>query len=397
MKKQIQYIAPSRIKPYMNNPRKNDETVLKVAESIQAFGFQNPIIVDKDFVIIAGHTRWKAALKLDLKQVPVIVADDLTSEQVRAYRIADNRLAEFSEWDWERLTLEFENMQDFDWEIVGFSQEEIDAMLEQTQIPSEGLTDEDEVPKKTVTRCEPGNLWQLGRHRLLCGDATNTDDVEQLMGNKKADMVFTDPPYNTDYGNIKHPKFKVRGIKNDSMSPEDYRNFCKEFAANFSIITDGCLYVCHAPAQDGRILASVLDEYYHCSTTIIWVKDVFTLGRGKYQNRYEPIWFGWVKSGKLFTVERDLDNVWEITRPKSSILHPTMKPVELIERAILHASHRGGIVCDPFLGSGTTIIAAEKTNRICYGMEIDPHYCDVIIQRWENYTGQKAKLIEQKK
>jgi DNA modification methylase len=207
-------------------------------------------------------------------------------------------------------------------------------------------------------------------------------------------MVFTDPPYNVDYGTFKGDKFRQRPIENDNMNSEEYQAFCEKFAEIIGSICDGCFYVCHAPNQDGRILASVFDKLFHCSTTIIWNKDVFTLGRGKYQNKYEPIWFGWNKDGSGFVAtDRAITNVWDIPRPKASKEHPTMKPVELVERAIKDASIHESMIYDPFLGSGTTLIACERLGRKCRAVEISPAYVAVAIQRWVDVTGGEPVLL----
>jgi len=207
-------------------------------------------------------------------------------------------------------------------------------------------------------------------------------------------MVFTDPPYNIDYGNIKHPKFKVRQIENDSMNSADWVTFCELIADTIELMTDGCVYVCHAPVPDGRVIATVMDNRFHCSTTVIWNKDCFTLGRGKYQNKYEPIWFGWVKDGTGFTDARNISNVWDVTRPKSSEAHPTMKPIELVELAISHASKHGDIVAEPFSGSGTTLIACENLSRKCRAVEISPAYVAVALQRFVDAFGIEPVLME---
>ena len=234
------------------------------------------------------------------------------------------------------------------------------------------------------------NLKLKSRHRLLCGDCTDDQVAARLFDGERAEACITDPPYNVDYGNAKHQKFKVREIENDNMSKDDYQAFGLLIANQIKANTRGCVYVFGAPAQDGRILFSVLDQTLHCSTTIIWNKDVFVLGRAKYHNKYEPCWFGWNESGIRFTDNRKLTNVWDYERPKRSQEHPTMKPVGLIQIPIEHATREGDIVFDLFLGSGTTLIACEQTNRRCFGTEISPRYCDVIVARWEALTGQTA-------
>lgn len=387
----IKEIQTSSLIPYANNSRTHTEEQIKqVASSIKEFGFLNPVITDGKNGIIAGHCRVLAAQRIGLDAVPCIEAKHLSEAQRKAYVIADNKLALNAGWDDEILRVEFESLKEleFDLDLTGFSAEEIES-INPTQVA--GLTDEDEVPEAPEDPVTVlGDLWVLGDHRLLCGDSTSVDAVDVLMGGGRADMVFTDPPYNIDYGNIKHPKFKQRNIENDNMSASDFSDFCAAFSSNIKLYCNGCVYVFGPPGKDGRIMFSALDEVLHCSTMIIWNKDVFTLGRGKYQNKHEPCWFGWNESGAAFIDDRTLSNVWDFKRPKASKLHPTMKPVELVETAISHASNVGGVVLDLFGGSGTTIVAGEKTGRVCRAMELDPKYCDVIINRWQDFTGKDA-------
>ena len=379
--------------PYARNSRTHSETqVAKIAASIREFGFLNPVIVDGKNGIIAGHGRVMAAQNLGLAEVPVIEAAHLTDAQKRAYVIADNRLALDAGWDDAMLKIELQDLdlEGFDLTLTGFDLGELTDLLAE---PVEGLTDEDDVPEvPAIPLTVAGDVWLLGRHRLMCGDSTSIDAVERLMDGRKADMVFTDPPYNVNYGNNKSPKHVVREIKNDNMSSTDFRDFCAAFTSCIVEFCEGCIYVFGPPGPDGRIMFTQLDAALHCSTTVVWKKDQFVLGRGKYQNKYEPCWFGWNKSGSAFVDDRKLTNVWEFDRPKSSKLHPTMKPVELVENALSHASNAGGVVLDLFGGSGTTTIACEKTGRNCRMMELDPKYCDVIVKRWQDYTGQQATL-----
>jgi len=383
------------VTPFGNNPRQiTPDAIAKVAKSIELYGFRSPIVVDEDRIILAGHTRLLAAQKLGLSEVPVHVASGLSKSKKRAYRLADNRSAEESRWDFPMLTEELgELMEDgFDLADTLFDPSELANLFPDE--PIEGLTEDDEVPEMVEEAVTvEGDIWQLGSHRLICGDSTSADVIEKLMDGVRADMVFTDPPYNIDYGNIKHPKFKIRNIENDNMSADDFSDFCAAFASVIKIFCDGCVYVFGPPAADGRIMFSQLDKALHCSTTIVWNKDQFTLGRGKYQNKYEPCWFGWNKSGAAFIDDRKLTNVWDFARPKASKLHPTMKPVELVENAIGHASNVGAIVLDLFGGSGSTMIACEKTSRVCRMSELTPNYCDVIINRWQNFTGKQAVLL----
>lgn len=380
----------NKLIPYVNNAKKHSaEQIIKLAASIKEFGFNNPILCDGEKGIIAGHGRVEAAQRLNLDTVPVIELKHLSPAQKKAYILADNRLGEIGvEWDMDLVNIELEalNEEDFEVELTGFE-------FELPEEEKEGLTDPDDVPdvpEEAITKL--GDLWLLGEHRLLCGDSTKQEDANRLMDGHKAISVVTDPPYNIDYGNIKHPKFKQRNIKNDNMSGDDFSDFCAAFALNIKEYALGCIYVWGSPGKDGRIMFTQLDNFFHCSTTVVWNKDQFILGRGKYQNKYEPCWFGWVENGNRFSKDRSLVNVWDFKRPKKSDLHPTMKPVELLCKCIEDSTLSGDLVLDLFLGSGSTLIACEKTNRKCYGMELDPHYCDVIVKRWEEYTGQKAIL-----
>lgn len=381
-----------KLVPYVNNARTHSpEQVDQIAASIKEFGFNNPVLIDKKNGIIAGHGRVMAARKLELKEVPTVRLEHLTETQKKAFILADNKIAMNAGWDEELLALELKDLDDvmFDLNLTGFDGKELDELIQPE--PVAGLTDEDEVPEEPIEPVtKAGDLWILGNHRLLCGDSTKPEDVERLMDGQKADMVFTDPPYNINYGNIKHPKSKIRSIENDNMTKDQFRDFCFKFIDLIKLHCDGCVYVFGPPGPDGRIMFTELDKVLHCSTTIIWNKDQFTLGRGKYQNKYEPCWFGWNKSGSAFTNDRKLTNVWDFPRPKSSDLHPTMKPVELVENAIGHSSLAGAVVLDSFGGSGSTLIASEKTGRKGRLIELDPKYCDVIIERWQNFTGKEA-------
>jgi DNA modification methylase len=382
------------IRPYENNPRLNDPAVDAVAASIQAYGFRQPIVVDEQDVIIVGHTRYKAAKKLGLAMVPVHVAHGLTPAQSKAYRIADNQTATLSQWDNDRLPIELAELQgmDIDLSLTGFTADELMQLLGTP--PAEGLTDPDEVPdapEEAIT--QPGDLWLLDRHRLLCGDSTEAAQVARLMDGHQARMLFTDPPWNVAIGQDANPRHRQRrGLKNDNLTLDEFQVFLGRFVRALRPHVVGDLYCVLGASSWPQLDAALRAEKYHWSATIIWVKDAFVLGRSQYHRRYEPVWYGWAEgSPSSFGGRRDLDDVWEVPRPRRSEAHPTMKPVELPARAITNSSQSGDVVLDLFGGSGSTLIAAEQTGRRAFLMELDPLYCDVIVQRWEQFTGKKAR------
>ncbi len=385
------------IRPYENNPRVNDAGVDAVAASIREFGFQQPIVVDEAGVIIVGHTRYKAALKLGLTEVPVHVAVGLSPAQARAYRLADNQTALLSSWDEGKLPFELAELQaaDFDLSLTGFSADDLQRLL--APPGTEGLTDPDDVPEapeEAVTK--PGDIWKLGRHRLICGDSTDPDVIRRLMGDAAARMMFTDPPWNVAIGQDANPRHRQReGLANDDLPAADFRALLDGFLAAAGANVSGDVYCVLGASEWPTLDAAMRAAGYHWSATIVWVKDMFVLGRSKYHRRYEPIWYGWKDGGaSSFNGRRDLDDVWEIARPRRSEEHPTMKPVELVRRAVEASSQPGDGVLDPFGGAGSTLIAAEQTGRTAYLVEIEPAFCDVIIQRYEEFTGQRAERLE---
>lgn len=294
--------------------------------------------------------------------------------------------------------VEFVDGEDFDFDDLDFPDVDDDFFDLPEDEEEKALKEEkeDDVPEieenENPYGVQRGDVWVLGNHRIMNGDSTNEADVAKLMDGEKADMVFTDPPYNVDMGSNTHEKFKQRSILNDSMTSEEFIDFSEKIALSIKRNTDGCVYVFAPPGIDGRTLFNPLDRELHCSTTIIWVKDSFVLGRAKYHNRYEPCWFGWHKDGKSYSGGRDKDNVWEFKRPKASKLHPTSKPVELVQYALSNHSEAKSVL-DLFGGSGTTLIAAEKLGKKSFLMELDVKYMNVIIKRWEEYTGKTAERI----
>ena len=390
----IEYRPVDSLVPYVNNARTHsDEQVAQIAASIREFGWTNPILVDGDRGLIAGHGRLKAARVLGLTQVPVIELSHLSAAQKRAYVLADNRLAENAGWDKELLALELSELQtsEFDLGLLGFSDDELDDLLNSGD--KEGLTDDDAVPEvqeDAVTH--PGDIWLLGQHRLLCGDSTKADDLKRLMRDELADMAFTDPPYNVNYANTAKDKLrgKNRPILNDNLG-DDFGTFLTDACTNLLSVTKGAVYIAMSSSELDTLQAAFRAAGGKWSTFIIWAKNTFTLGRADYQRQYEPILYGWRDGADHFWCgARDQGDVWQIKKPAKNDLHPTMKPVELVERAILNSSKSRDIVLDLFGGSGTTLIAAEKSGRQARLIELDPKYVDVIVRRWQEWTGLKA-------
>ncbi len=381
-----------RLVPYARNARTHsEEQVAEIAASIAEFGWTNPILVGGNGVIIAGHARLAAARKLGIAEVPVIVLDHLNETQRRALVLADNRLALNAGWDEELLKVELESLKEdgFELDLVGFSDEELERLLRDPEETRAGLTDEDAVPEQPETAVtQPGDLWILGEHRLLCGDATQMADVERVLDGGLADMTFTDPPYGVAYEGKTARKLT---IANDALGGRFY-DFLREACSNMLAVTKGAVYVCMSSSELHTLYQAFTDAGGHWSTFVIWAKHHFTLGRSDYQRQYEPILYGWPKGTDHFWCgDRDQGDVWFIKRPMANLEHPTMKPVELVERALRNSSKTRHTILDPFAGSGTTIVACEKTGRQARAVEVDPKYCDVIVRRWEAFTGMEAR------
>ena len=393
--------------PYVNNSRTHsDAQVAQIAASIKEFGWTNPILVDGDKGIIAGHGRLLAARKLGHTQVPTIELKHLTAAQRKAYVIADNQLALNAGWDTTLLTLELQELQklDFDLELLGFDPKELDKLLEPEQI--EGLTDEDAVPDvPDEPKTKLGDIYQLGNHRLMCGDSTSIDAVEKLMDGQKADMVFTDPPYGMSYGGGRaqgdNVKFKNRsgGIKahgmilGDDKTGDDLIHLIRD--ALLSALTTSkeglSAYVCFPWRTYSEFEAAMLECGLNASACIVWDKKSIGLGQSNYRPQHEFIFY--CKGGTWYG-DKSQSDVWYMSRGATGqYVHPTQKPVELIEKAINNSSKAGDIIIDCFGGSGSTLIACEKTNRHARLMELDPKYCDVIVKRWEDFTGKQAELL----
>jgi len=378
-----------RLIPYDRNARTHsDQQIEQMARSIREFGFTNPILVDTRAGILAGHARLRAARRVGLPQVPVIVLDHLSEIQKRAYILADNKLALNAGWDDELLTEELAALEQagFDPSLTGFSDAELAELLAKDQLDQ----DANEIPEpRAITVSRRGDLWCLGPHRLLCGDATDPDCIATLMGGATARMVFTDPPYNVNYEGANGQR-----IANDNLGC-DFEAFLTQACANLLNATSGAIYICMSSSELHTLYRAFTEAGGHWSTFIIWAKDRFTLGRSDYQRQYEPILYGWKQGGGHYWCgDRDQGDVWFVDKAFANDLHPTMKPVELIERAIRNSSQGGELVLDPFGGSGSTLIACQRTGRTARLVEIDPVYVDVTVRRWQQFTGKQATRAE---
>lgn len=422
---EIKMVSVAKLKPYINNPRKNDKAVAAVAESIKQFGFNVPITVDKNGEIATGHTRLKAAIKLGLTEVPVIELKDLTPEQIKAWRLVDNRTSEIAEWDYEALAKELQEIENIDLSLFAF------------EIPgtNESVHEDDfEVTLPVIPKSKYGDIYTLGKHRVMCGDATKQEDMDKLLDGKIADLVVTDPPYNVNYGE-KGKLYNEKGgyecgmddrtILNDNMDDQSFYVFLREAMAQIRdhLKPGGAFYIWHAETTSHLFRNAAIAEGLKYRQTLIWKKNAMVLGRQDWQWIHEPCLYGWRDgAGHYFINDRgyttvleeqkidynklskpdlikmlraiqepsEATSVIEEAKPTRNDLHPTMKPIRLIGRLIANSSKPGEKVLDPFGGSGSTLIAAEQLQRVCYATELDPKYVDVIVERWETFTGKKA-------
>ncbi|MGD2175613.1 MAG: DNA methyltransferase [Candidatus Brocadiaceae bacterium] len=458
---EVELLSIEEVKPYENNPCQNEEAVEAVANSIREFGFRQPIVVDEDGVIVAGHTRFKAAQKLGLEKVPVHVAEGLTPEQVRAYRLADNAARDLSEWDYELLPIELGELQDagFELDLIGFPEDELAGLMDTGEL-KEGLTDPDAVPEPPdEATTQPGDLWILGDHRLLCGDAGKAEDVDRLLDGETIQLVNTDPPYGVNVeprsGNAtvagrssflptershsglmkRHPELrqsqgsadtlnrekqarmhhqafdearlgkrhattekmrpKDRPLEGDFVSDEDFAELLRAWFGQIARVLEPgrAFYIWGGYSNIGNMPPAMADCGLYFSQAIIWVKEHPVLTRKDYMGNHEWCFYGWREGAghKCFGPNNAAD-VWGVKKVSpQKMVHLTEKPVELAVRAIQYSSRPGENVLDLFGGSGSTLIACEQTGRYCNIMEIDALYCDVIVQRWEQFTGQKAE------
>ena len=390
---QIVTLSVAALVPYAENARTHsDEQVAQIAASISEFGFVNPVLVDAEGVLIAGHGRVMAARQLGLASVPAIRLAHLTEAQARALRLADNQIALNSGWDEALLAAEIARIRDeavIDLDVLGFSGMELDRLLATADGGIEdGIDDAPEPPAVPVTRT--GDLWRCGEHRLLCGDATQLADVERALGaGQLADMGFLDPPYNVAYQGGTAAKMT---IANDALG-DGFADFLRPALANLLSVTKGACYVCMSSSEWPTLHRVWQEAGGKWSSTIIWAKNTFALGRADYHQQFEAMLYGWKAGAQHYWCgARDQGNVWHFDKPARNDLHPTMKPVALVERAIRNSSKHRDTVLDPFGGSGTTMIAAERTGRRAVLLEIDPAYADVIVRRWQEMPGEAVIL-----
>ena len=394
IRNQIQYVKLDELIPYARNPRNNEDAVEHVASSIREFGFQSPIIVDKDNTIIAGHTRFNAAKRLKLDEVPIIKASDLTEAQVKAFRLADNRVGEYATWNDELLAIEFEELQDldFDLSLTGFEELEIESLLNEDE-SEEVEEDSYEVELPKEPKAKRGDLYRLGKHYLLCGDSTSIEDVEKLTNGVKMDLLITDPPYNVAYEGGTKDKLT---IKNDSMDNKSFRTFLTNafFAADRVMKSGAVFYIWHADSEGYNFRGACNDVGWKVRQCLIWNKSSMVMGRQDYQWKHEPCLYGWKDgAGHLWASDRKQTTILNFDKPVRNGEHPTMKPIALFDYQIKNNTKKEDTVLDLFAGSGTTLIACEQNGRISYNMELDEKYVDVIIDRWETLTGGKAVLL----
>lgn len=431
---EVKEININKIYPYENNPRDNDKAVEAVANSIEEFGFQQPIVVDKDMVIIVGHTRFKAAQRLGLKTVPVVIAKNLDDEQARAYRLADNRTNELATWNEAMLIEEIGLIEDIDMSLFGFGDIDLDGGESIDEVTEDDF-DEEEV--EDTHDVKEGDIWQLGNHRVMCGSSTDAEDVKKLTQGEEMDLCITDPPYNVDYEEVINSRInqsKTRAtskIENDRRDSETFRGFLYDFYTQMfsSLKKGGAYYIWYSSAETKNFYTALEDAGSKQHANLVWVKNTPILSRGDYHWKHEPCIYGWkegaahyftdsrkentvvedakpnyrqMKKDELITLldeiyaDKESTDVIHEDKPQVADLHPTMKPVKLFARLIRNSSRKEEKVIDFFGGSGTTVIACEQMNRKAFVMELDPHYVDVIITRWEQFTGQKAVRISEK-
>jgi len=401
---QVTEVPIDDLRPDPANPRRISDAELEaLTRSLKEYGFVQPVLARReDNTVIGGHQRLLAARRLGYEEVPAVLLP-ISLEQARLLNLALNRIS--GSWDEEllaRLLADLNTATDLDLSLSGFDENELAKLLKSLDLrekrdkPEAFDLDAALEAARAAPRAQPGELWALGDHRLLCGDATDSAAVSRLLGGKRAAMAFTDPPYNVSLGDHggQQRGARKRRLQNDALSPEAWESFCQGWARNLLASVDGAIYVCMSTKEWPTVSRVLAEEGGHWSDTLIWSKDRFVLGRADYQRSYEPIWYGWREGASHFWCgDRDQGDVWRIERPGASEAHLTMKPLALMEKALENSSRPGDIVADFFLGSGSTLIASERTGRVCYGMELDPHYASIVLARWEAFSGGKAERI----
>ena len=376
--------------PYVNNARTHSkEQITKLRSSLREFGFINPVIIDRDYNIIAGHGRVMAAKEENITKIPCVFVDHLTEAQKKAYIIADNRFALDAGWDEEMLKLEIEALQDmaFDLSLTGFDDAELSKLFETDDVKDDEFDVEAELQKPTKTQI--GDIWLLGKHKLVCGDSTKAETFAILMNDEKANLVITDPPYNVNY------EGSAGKIKNDNMENDKFYHFLLDAFTNTekAMADDASIYVFHADTEGLNFRKAFKDAGFYLSGTCIWEKQSLVLGRSPYQWQHEPVLFGWKRKGKhQWYTGRKESTIWKFDKPKKNGEHPTMKPIPLLAYPIMNSSMTNCIVLDPFGGSGSTLIACEQTGRIARTIELDEKFCDVIVSRYIEQVGSSENV-----
>ena len=393
MEKEMQYYLAdiNDLIPYIRNARTHSESqIAQIAASIKEFGFLSPILIAEDNTILAGHGRLAAARKLGLKQVPCVKESHLTETQRRAYIIADNKLSLNAGWDDEMLAIELSELQgaDFELELLGFDESELASIFEDDkEVEDDDFDVEEELNKPCFSKA--GDIWTLGRHRLICGDSTKEETYKSLMEDKKANLVVTDPPYNVNY------EGSAGKIKNDNMNTDKFYNFLLDAFSNMEKVMadDASIYVFHADTEGLNFRKAFNDAGFYLSGCCIWKKPSLVLGRSPYQWQHEPCLYGWKKKGKhQWYSGRKETTIWEFEKPKKNADHPTMKPIALLAYPITNSSMSNTLILDPFGGSGSTLIACEQTDRSCYTIELDEKFCDVIVKRYIEQVGTNKEV-----
>lgn len=390
---EMQLISTDKLVPYVNNARTHSaEQILKLRSSLREFGFVNPIIIDKDFNVIAGHGRLMAAKEEGINEVPCVFADFLTEAQKKAYILADNRMAMDAGWDEELLKIEMEELQNLGYDLgyTGFDEKELAELF---GIDDKEVEDDDfdlTAALEKASFVEKGDVWFVGKHKLMCGDATSSEDVSKLMEGKKANLILTDPPYNVAFKSS-----DGLTIQNDSMGNNDFYNFLYSSFKNMAehLENGGAAYIFHADTEGLNFRKAFIDAGFHLAGCCIWVKDSLVLGRSDYQWQHEPVLYGFMQNGKHpWYSDRKQTTIWNFDKPKKNSNHPTSKPLDLLAYPIKNSTQANAIVIDTFGGSGSTLMACEQMNRICYTMELDEKYASVILRRYVEDTNDSENV-----